>query len=133
MAMKANVLHSYGTPAGLTLEDVDRPEPAAGAGVVRDRPPSVNPYDWHHLRGEAYDTRLMPGTLGLRRPKIDILGCDMAGQVEAVGPDVTGFQPGDEVFALLERGGGFAEYVATPADLLARKPANLSYEQAAAV
>jgi NADPH:quinone reductase-like Zn-dependent oxidoreductase len=107
--------------------------PAAGEVLVRVRATSVNPYDWHHLRGEPYVARLMPGTLGLRRPKIDVLGCDMAGQVEAVGPDVTGFQPGDDVFALLERGGGFAEYVAVPAHLLARKPANLSYEQAAAV
>jgi NADPH:quinone reductase-like Zn-dependent oxidoreductase len=71
--------------------------------------------------------------LGLRAPKLRILGCDMAGQVEAVGPDVTGFRPGDDVFALLELGGGFAEYVSVPERLLARKPGNLSYEQAAAV
>src|SRR3954470_20220348 len=131
--MKAYVLRGYGAPATLALAEGERPVPAGGEVLVRLRATSVNPYDWHHLRGEPYVARLMPGTLGLRRPKIDILGCDMAGQAEAVGPNVTGFQPGDEVFALLERGGGFAEYVAAPADLLARKPADLSDEQAAAV
>jgi NADPH:quinone reductase-like Zn-dependent oxidoreductase len=70
--------------------------------------------------------------MGLRAPNLRILGCDMAGQVEAVGRDVTGFRPGDDVFALLEQG-GFAEYVTVPERLLAPKPANLSYEQAAAV
>jgi NADPH:quinone reductase-like Zn-dependent oxidoreductase len=96
------------------------------------RATSVNPYDWHHMRGEPRIARLMPGTLGLRAPKLRILGCDMAGQVEAVGQDVTEFRPGDDVFALLEQG-GFAEYVCVPERLLARKPGNLSYEQAAAV
>jgi len=75
---------------------------------------------------------MMPGTVGLRAPKLRILGCDIAGQVEAVGEDVTEFRPGDDVFALLEQG-GFAEYVSVPERLLARKPGNLSYEQAAAV
>jgi NADPH:quinone reductase-like Zn-dependent oxidoreductase len=109
------------------------PAPAPGEVLVRVRATSVNPYDWHHMRGEPRIARLMPGTVGLRGPKFRILGCDMAGQVEAVGRDVTGFRPGDDVFALLEQGGGFAEYVSVPERLLARKPANLSYEQAAAV
>jgi NADPH:quinone reductase-like Zn-dependent oxidoreductase len=111
---------------------VEIPAPAAGEVLVRVRATSVNPYDWHHMRGEPRIARLMPGTLGLRGPKLRILGCDMAGQVEAVGQDVTEFRPGDDVFALLEQG-GFAEYVSLPVRLLARKPANLSYEQAAAV
>jgi NADPH:quinone reductase-like Zn-dependent oxidoreductase len=84
------------------------------------------------MRGEPRIARLMPGTVGLRAPKVRILGCDMAGQVEAVGDDVTEFRPGDDVFALLEQG-GFAEYVSVPERLLARKPGNLSYEQAATV
>src|SRR6202008_4448130 len=87
--------------------------------------------DWNRMRGEPRVARLMPGTLGLRAPKLRILGGDMAGQVEAVGEDVTEFRPGDDVFALLEQG-GFAEYVSVPERLLARKPGNLSYEQAAA-
>jgi len=111
---------------------VDTPVPAADEVLVRVRATSVNPYDWHHMRGEPRVARLMPGTLGLRAPKLRILGGDMAGQVEAVGEDVTEFRPGDDVFALLEQG-GFAEYVSVPERLLARKPANLSYEQAAAV
>jgi NADPH:quinone reductase-like Zn-dependent oxidoreductase len=131
--MKAYVPRSYGPPDNLDLTDLGIPAPAPGEVLVRVRATSVNPYDWHHMRGEPRIARLMPGTAGLRAPKFRILGCDIAGQVEAVGPDVTGFRPGDDVFALLEHGGGFAEYVSVPERLLAPKPANLSYEQAAAV
>ena len=130
--MKAFVLGSYGSSDHLDLTAVDTPVPAADEVLVRVRATSVNPYDWHHMRGEPRVARLMPGTLGLRAPKLRILGGDMAGQVEAAGEDVTEFRPGDDVFALLEQG-GFAEYVSVPERLLARKPANLSYEQAAAV
>jgi len=130
--MKAFVLGSYGSSDHLDLTAVDTPVPAADEVLVRVRATSVNPYDWHHMRGEPRVARLMPGTLGLRGPKLRILGGDMAGQVEAVGEDVTEFRPGDDVFALLEQG-GFAEYVSVPERLLARKPGNLSYEQAAAV
>ena len=130
--MKAFVLGSYGSSDHLDLTAVDTPVPAADEVLVRVRATSVNPYDWHHMRGEPRVARMMPGTLGLRAPKLRILGGDMAGQVEAVGEDVTEFRPGDDVFALLEQG-GFAEYVSVPERLLARKPANLSYEQAAAV
>ena len=130
--MKAFVLGSYGSSDHLDLTAVDTPVPAADEVLVRVRATSVNPYDWHHMRGEPRVARLMPGTLGLRAPKLRILGGDMAGQVEAVGEDVTEFRPGDDVFALLEQG-GFAEYVSVPERLLARKPRNLSYEQAAAV
>jgi NADPH:quinone reductase-like Zn-dependent oxidoreductase len=130
--MKAFVLRSYGSPEQLDLTDVDTPVPAADEVLVRVRATSVNPYDWHHMRGEPRVARLMPGTLGLRAPKVRILGGDMAGQVEAAGADVTEFRPGDDVIALLEQG-GFAEYVSVPERLLARKPGNLSYEQSAAV
>jgi NADPH:quinone reductase-like Zn-dependent oxidoreductase len=130
--MKAYALRSYGSPDHLDLTDVGMPVPAAGEILVRVRATSINPYDWHHMRGEPYVARLMPGTLGLRAPKIRVLGCDMAGEVEAVGSGVTEFGPGDSVFALLQQG-GFAEYVSVPERLLARKPENLSYEQAAAV
>ena len=130
--MKALVLGSYGSSDHLDLTAVDTPVPAADEVLVRVRATSVNPYDWHHMRGEPRVARMMPGTLGLRAPKLRILGGDMAGQVEAVGEDVTEFRPGDDVFALLEQG-GFAEYVSVPERLLARKPGNLSYEQAAAV
>jgi NADPH:quinone reductase-like Zn-dependent oxidoreductase len=131
--MKAVILHSYGSPDQLELKATDTPEPAADEVLVRVRATSVNPYDWHGMRGEPRIARLMNGAMGLREPKFRILGCDMAGQVEAVGKDVTGFRPGDDVFALLEHGGGFAEYASVPERLLVRKPENLSYEQAAVI
>ena len=130
--MKAFVLRSYGSPGHLDLTDTDKPVPADDEVLVRVRATSVNPYDWHHMRGEPYIARVMPGSLGLRAPKLSILGCDMAGQVESAGKDVTEFRPGDDVFALLSHG-GFAEYVTVREGLLARKPENLPYEQAAAV
>jgi NADPH:quinone reductase-like Zn-dependent oxidoreductase len=93
---------------------------------------SVNAADWHVMRGKPLFSR---ATLGLLRPKHQILGGDVAGQVEAVGSGVTRFQPGDEVYAnLLDHGyGGFAEYVSVPMDVMSLKPANLSFEEAAAV
>lgn len=130
--MKAFVLHSYGSPEDLQLTDVETPRPRADEVLVRVRATSVQPYDWHHLRGEPYVARLLPGTLGLRKPKISILGADVAGQVEEIGTDVTEFRPGDPVFAMLKQG-GFAEYVCVKADRLAPMPANLSFEEAAAV
>ena len=130
--MKAFVLRAYGSPEQLQLKELATPVPAAGEVLVRVRATSVNPYDWHLMRGEPRLARLMPGGLGLRRPEITVLGCDLAGQVEAVGPDVSLFKPGDDVYALLT-GGGFGEYVSVPETLLAAKPRNLSYEQAAAV
>jgi len=130
--MKAFVLRSYGSADVLDLVDIDRPVPGDEEVLVRARATSVQPYDWHNMRGEPYIARLMPGSLGLRKPKLSILGADIAGQVEAVGKDVTAFRPGDEVFAVLEQG-GFAEYVCVPEGELARKPKNLSFEQAAAV
>jgi NADPH:quinone reductase-like Zn-dependent oxidoreductase len=130
--MKAFILRSYGSPDVLQLAEIDKPVPADDEVLVRVRATSVNPYDWHNMRGEPYVARLMPGGLGIRRPKLSILGCDMAGQVEAVGGNVTRFRPGDDVFALLEQG-GFGEYVSVREALLAPKPKNLSYEQAAAV
>lgn len=130
--MKAVVLRSYGSVGQLRVTDIGKPVPADDEVLVRVRATSVNPYDWHHITGEPYIARLLPGTLGVRAPKISIPGCDMAGRVEAVGAGVREFRPGDDVFALL-REGGFAEYVSVPQALLARMPRNLSYEQAAAV
>jgi NADPH:quinone reductase-like Zn-dependent oxidoreductase len=128
--MKAFVLRSYGSPDVLDLMDIDKPVPGDDEVLVRVRATSVNPYDWHSMRGEPFIARLMG--LGLRNPKFSILGADMAGQVEAVGKDVTSFRPGDEVFAVLKQG-GFAEYVCVQEGELVPKPKNLSFEQAAAV
>jgi NADPH:quinone reductase-like Zn-dependent oxidoreductase len=129
--MKAFVLRSFGSPDVLELADVDKPVPGAGEVLVRVRATSVNPADWHLMRGEPRVARLM-GVMGVRRPKVGILGVDLAGEVEATGAGVTAFRPGDAVYALL-RQGGFAEYVCVPEGDLAPKPANLTYEQAAAV
>jgi len=130
--MKAFVLRSYGSPDLLELTDLDEPVPADDEVLVRVRATSINPYDWHIMRGQPYIARLMPGALGLRGPKLRILGCDIAGQVAAAGQQATGFSPGDQVYALLPQG-GFAEYVSVPQHLLASRPKNLSCEQAAAV
>ncbi|NUR92672.1 MAG: NAD(P)-dependent alcohol dehydrogenase [Nonomuraea sp.] len=130
--MKAYVLRSFGSPDALTLTDVERPVPRDDEVLVRIRATSVQPYDWHFMRGEPYLARIMPGGVGLRRPRISILGADVAGEVEAVGKDVTAFQPGDEVYGMPKQG-GFAEYVCVRENELAHKPANLSFEQAAAV
>ncbi|WP_188195204.1 NAD(P)-dependent alcohol dehydrogenase [Nonomuraea sp. SYSU D8015] len=130
--MKAFVLRSYGPPSALKLMEIDKPVPRDDEVLVRVRATSVQPYDWHLMRGEPYVARLMPGGLGLRKPKIAILGADVAGEVEAVGKAVTGFRPGDEVYAMSKQG-GFGEYVCVRADELAPKPANLSFEEAAAV
>ena len=130
--MKAYVLRSYGSPDHLDLTDIDTPAPAADEVLVRVRATSVNPYDWHHMRGEPRIARVLPGTVAMFTPKFRILGCDMAGQVVAAGKDVTEFRPGDDVYALLSQG-GYAEYVSVPERLLARMPGNVSHEQAATV
>lgn len=130
--MRAFVCDRFGPPDSLRLAEVPRPTPGPGEVLVRVHATSVNPYDWHHLRGQPYLARVMGGGVGLRRPRFPILGADVAGQVEALGPGVTGPEPGDEVFALLSHG-GFAEYTCVRADELAPKPANLSFAQAAAV
>ncbi|MEV6320799.1 NAD(P)-dependent alcohol dehydrogenase [Nocardia sp. NPDC051787] len=130
--MQAFVTCPYGSSELGQLQEIDRPAPAADEVLVRVRATSINPYDWHHLTGEPRIARSMPGGLGLRHPRYRVLGCDMAGTVEAVGVGVSRFRPGDDVFALLSHG-GFAEYVTVREDMLAAKPDSLSYEEAAAV
>jgi NADPH:quinone reductase-like Zn-dependent oxidoreductase len=131
--MKAFWLDAFTAPSQLHLRTVDQPTPADHEVLVRVRATSINPYDWHTVRGEPRIARLMMGGVHqLRRPKPQVPGCDMAGEVEAVGRAVTRFRPGDEVFALMAQG-GFAEYVNVSQDLLAPKPKNMSFEQAAAV
>lgn len=127
--MKAIVQDRYGSPDRLELRDVDQPVPAAGEVLVRVRAASVNAADWHRLRGQPWLARV---EIGLRRPKNLIAGMDVTGVVAAVGPGVTGFAPGDEVYGLAT-GGAFAEYARAKATQLAPRPAALSVEQAAAV
>jgi NADPH:quinone reductase-like Zn-dependent oxidoreductase len=130
--MKAFVYEKYGPPETLRMAEVDKPAPNAGEVLVKVLAVSVNPADWHVLRGKPLFSR---ATLGLLRPKQKILGVDVAGRVEAVGGGVTRFKAGDEVYAnLLDHGyGGFADYVSVPADATSLKPPSLSFEEAAAV
>ncbi|HZM74132.1 MAG TPA: NAD(P)-dependent alcohol dehydrogenase [Candidatus Limnocylindrales bacterium] len=130
--MKAFIYEKYGPPETLRMAEVDKPAPDADRVLVKVRAASINAADWHVLRGKPLFSR---ATLGLLRPKHKILGVDIAGQVEAVGSGVTRFKAGDEVFAnLLDYGyGGFAEYASVPVDVLSLKPANRSFEEAAAV
>jgi NADPH:quinone reductase-like Zn-dependent oxidoreductase len=126
--MKAIVQERYGSPDVLELRDVDKPVPDADEVLVRVRAASVNALDWHYMRGDPY---LMRATLGLRGPKVNIRGRDFAGVVEAVGRDVQRLRPGDEVFG--EADGAFAEYVCASDGMVEPKPANLTFEQAAAM
>jgi NADPH:quinone reductase-like Zn-dependent oxidoreductase len=126
--MKAIVYERYGSPDVLELRDIEKPAVTDDGVLVRIRAASTNPYDWHFMRGKPLFTRLM---FGLLKPKVHSLGADLAGEVEAVGKDVTRFGPGDAVFG--EGAGSFAEYTCAPEGTLARKPANLTFEQAAAV
>ncbi|MFD7660992.1 NAD(P)-dependent alcohol dehydrogenase, partial [Actinosynnema sp. NPDC059797] len=129
--MKAIAQDRYGPPDVLRLREVDRPEPAADEVLVRVRAAAVNARDWHVMRGDPYLARLMPGVMGLRGPRTSIRGTDFAGVVEAVGGRVTRLRPGDEVYG--EADGAFAEYVRAPEGVVDLKPANLTFEQAAAL
>ncbi|TDA66431.1 MAG: NAD(P)-dependent alcohol dehydrogenase [Chloroflexi bacterium] len=128
--MKAIVYYKYGSPDVLKLEEVEKPAPKDDEVLVKIHAASVNAYDWHFLTADIFLIRLMAG--GLLRPKNPRLGGDIAGRVEAVGKNIQQFRPGDEVFGSIGHG-GFAEYAVVPERRLALKPANLSFEAAAAV
>jgi NADPH:quinone reductase-like Zn-dependent oxidoreductase len=127
--VKAITYHRYGSPEVLEFQEVDEPVARDDEVLVRVRAASANPRDWHFMRGLPAFMRLQ---FGLRGPKHRGLGSDIAGQVEAVGAKVTRFRPGDEVYADVVMG-GFAEYASVPEAFLAPKPANLTFEEAAAV
>jgi NADPH:quinone reductase-like Zn-dependent oxidoreductase len=125
-------MERYGTPDVLALKEVATPTPKANEVLVRVHAASVNDWDWGLLQGTPRAFRVFTG---LRAPRVRILGCDIAGRVEAVGGDVTEFKPGDEVYGdLCNAGfGAFAEYACAPEKGLARKPASMTFEQAAAI
>jgi NADPH:quinone reductase-like Zn-dependent oxidoreductase len=127
--MKAIVQDTYGSPDVLELRDIDNPVAKDNEVLVRVHAASVNPADWHLMRGLPYIARAQ---MGLLKPKNRILGRDVAGTVEAVGDKVTQFQPGDEVYAEVDTG-SFAEYTCISEDVVGLKPASLTFEQAAAV
>jgi len=126
--MRAVTYRRYGSPDVLELVEVAKPAPGPEEVVVRIHAASVNPIDWHFMRGSPAGVRLMTGPL---RPKDGRLGVDLAGVVETVGSSVTRFQPGEEVFGAAR--GAVAEYVSARADRLVGKPGNITFEQAAAV
>ncbi len=126
--MKAILFLKYGSPDVLQLTEVERPTPTENQVLVKVHAASANPLDWHRMRGEPFLVRMGGGFFKPKDPK---LGADIAGKVEAVGSRVTQFQPGEEVFGL--GSGSFAEYALAGESKLALKPANLSFEAAAAV
>ena len=128
--MKAIIYTKYGSPDVLEFKEVKKPTLKDNEVLIKIHAASVNAYDWHFLTADIFLIRLMGG--GLLKPKNTRLGADIAGRVEAVGGSVKQFQPDDEVFGEISHG-GFAEYACAPESKLALKPANLSFEEAAAV
>jgi NADPH:quinone reductase-like Zn-dependent oxidoreductase len=127
--VKAIVYRCYGPPEVLEYVDIEKPVPASDEVLIRVSAAAVNPLDWHYMRGSPYVMRL--GT-GLGKPKYTRIGTDFAGTVESAGADVTLFQPGDEVFG--GANGAFSQYLTIREDrALTIKPANISFEQAAAI
>ena len=131
--MKAIVYTKYGPPDVLNLEEVREPTPRDDEVLIKVHAASANARDWRLLRADPFLVRL---NLGLLKPKHNTLGSDIAGRVEAVGENVKQFQPGDEVFGDLSGGGfgggGFAEYVCARENALVSKPADMTFEEAAA-
>jgi len=127
--MKTISYKRYGSPDVLQYEEVIKLVPGDDEVLIRVRAAAVNPYDWHFMRGEPYPVRIAAG--GLRKPKDSRLGADVAGEIEAVGRNITQFKPGDGVFGCCK--GAFAEYACASESKLARKPDNVTFEQAASV
>lgn len=130
--MRAIVYHTYGSPDVLELKEVEKPSPKDDEVLVKVYAASVNALDWHLLSSDIFLVRLNSGLL---KPKHQILGADVAGRIEAVGRNVQQLSPGDEVFGdIFESGlGSFAEYVSAREDALVLKPANVTFDEVAAV
>ena len=126
--MKAIVYAHYGSPDVLRLEDIPKPAPGDDDVVISVRASTVNPADWHFMRGTPYLVRVMTG---LNKPRSRQLGIDVAGEVDTVGRNVTQFKPGDHVFGWCR--GAFAEYTSIRASAIITKPLNVTFEQAACV
>jgi len=127
--MKAIVQERFGPPEVLRLADIDVPDIGADDVLIRVHAAALNPYDWHMLRGDPRVARLMG--VGLTKPKDRVAGVDGAGRVEAVGANVAGLRPGDEVLGFCR--GAFAEYAEAKADKVVPKPSSLTFEEAAAI
>ena len=131
--MKASVLTKYGSPDFFELKEVEKPIPNDNEVLVKVFASSINSWDWEIMIAKPFVNRLMVGLL--KPTRIKILGCDIAGRIEAVGKNIKQFQPGDEVYCDLSGcgWGGYAEYVCAPENALILKPSCLTFEQAAAV
>jgi NADPH:quinone reductase-like Zn-dependent oxidoreductase len=132
--MKAIVCTKYGSPDVLQLQEVEKPTPKDDEVLIKIHAASINSRDWRMMRANPFFIRLVPG--GFLQPKNKILGADVSGWIEAVGSSVKQFKPGDEVFGYLPSATGrgtFAEYVCANENAITLKPANLTFEQAAAV
>ena len=127
--MKAVIFTKYGPPDVLQLKEVDKPIPKDNEVLVKVHASSANPLDWHRMRGKPFLVRLSDGIL---KPKVPMLGADIAGRIETIGKNVTEFHPGDEVFGSSGWFGGFAEYAAVSEKNLLPKPANITFVEAAA-
>ncbi|MEM7331881.1 MAG: NAD(P)-dependent alcohol dehydrogenase [Chloroflexota bacterium] len=127
--MDAFEYETYGSPNVLKLNHIDKPSPKSNEVLIKIKAVSINPADWRRMEGDPFFIRFEAGLL---KPKKKILGADVAGIVDAVGEQVTKFRIGDAVFGEIEVG-GFAEYVCVSEDILAAKPANLTFPEAAAV
>ena len=126
--MKAAVYTRYGPPDVVQITDVEKPVPKDNEALIKVRAASLNPLDWHFMRGTPYGVRIVAG---LRKPKVTKLGADVAGQVESVGRNITQFKPGYQVFGICK--GAFAEHACAPESALMMKPDNVTFEQAACV
>ncbi len=130
--MKALVYQKYGSPDVLELKEIEKPSPQDDEVLLKIQAACLNAYDWHYLTADIFLIRLTGG--GLLKPNNPLLGADVAGRVEEVGKDITQFKVGDEVYGEVRHGkGGLAEYACAREASLALKPANLSFEEAAAV
>ncbi len=130
--MKAVVYTEYGSPDVLELKEVEKPAPKDNEVLIKVHAASINSMDWDMLTGKPVEYRLFSGLL--KPTKTNILGCDLAGRIEAVGRNIKQFHPGDDVFGDLCEGswGGFAEYACARENELTLKPAGMTYEEAAA-
>lgn len=126
--MLAIVYRNYGSPDVLQCEEVEKPSAGDDEVLIKVRAASVNPLEWHFMRGTPYLMRLMTG---LGKPKSTRLGVDMAGEIEAVGKNITQFKPGDVVFGVCK--GALAEYACSSEREVVMKPDNVTFEQAACV
>src|SRR3984957_5831332 len=126
--MRAIVYYEYGGPDVLRCEEIEKTAPRDGEVLLKICAASLNPYDWHFMRGEPFGIRLMAG---LGKPKNKRIGSDVAGVVEAVGRNVTQFKPGDAVYGLCQ--GAFGEYVCTAESKLVKKPDGMTFEHAASI